>query len=381
MERIILLRFGELFLKGGNRPFFERALIGNIKTALDGHEYEFEATRGRYIVSNYDPARERAIADSLADVIGLHSLSIAFKIKTDLDALLEAALALSPEIGAFRCTCHRADKTFPLNSQEFVREEGAYILSKKPALKVDLHTPQVEIFTDIRDDGTSFVYDNERILLGGLPVGTAGRGLVLLSGGIDSPVAAFQMAKRGLKPVYLHFHSHPYTSAAAREKVISLARALRRFTGAAELHLASFTEIQETLRKACAENYSVVLLRRMMIRMANRVAAKAGCLALVTGESLGQVASQTAESIAVTDAVAAPPVLRPLIGSDKGEIIAAARRIGTYDISVLPYEDCCTVFLPKNPVIRPTAERAEEEEGKLDVEGLLNRVQIEKIIV
>jgi len=202
-----------------------------------------------------------------------------------------------------------------------------------------------------------------------------------LSGGIDSPVAAFQMAKRGLKPVYLHFHSHPYTGVAAREKVISLANALKRATCGAELYMAGFTEIQQAIRKYCAENYSVTLLRRMMIRFANRIASETGCGAIVTGESLGQVASQTIESITVTNAVASLPVLRPLIGTDKEEIIAVARSIGTFATSVLPYEDCCTVFLPKNPVTRPTLARAEEEESKFDWEELLGRVGVEKIEV
>jgi len=378
MERIILLRYGELFLKGGNRHFFERTLIGNIKAALAGFKYNLIITRGRYIVSDYDAAFESALAGKIKDVIGLCSMSIAYRIKTDPDILFQANLSLAPDSGTFRCTVHRADKTFALNSQEFAAQAGAYILSHKPALRVDLHKPKTEIFTDIREDGYSFVYDNETPLLKGLPVGTAGRALVLLSGGIDSPVAAFQMAKRGLKPVYLHFHSYPYTSAAARQKVIDLARALRRFTGATELYTAGFTEIQETIGRKCAENYAVTLLRRMMLRMANRIAARAKCSALVTGESLGQVASQTVESITVTNAAALFPVFRPLIGSDKEEIIAIARSIGTFEISVLPFEDCCTVFLPKNPVIKPTLARAAAEEAKFDFEGLLARVEVER---
>jgi thiamine biosynthesis protein ThiI len=374
-ERVILLRYGELYLKGGNRPFFEQTLIRNVKAALRGIEYRFEETRGRYIVSEYAPGTERELCARLRCVSGLHSYSTALRVTASLDAICAAALGLAPDTGTFKCVCNRADKSFPLTSPAAAGAVGEFILSHKPALSVDLSAPRAQIFIDIRETGFAYVYGAAETLTGGLPVGTGGRALVLLSGGIDSPVAAYMMAKRGMRVEFAHFHSYPYTSPEAREKVVALARKLVPYTGDTALHTAGFTEIQEAIHAHCDESYMITVTRRFMLRTACAIARKTGAQALVTGESLGQVASQTVESITVTNAAASLPVLRPLIGMDKSEIIDIARRIGTYDISILPYEDCCTVFLPKKPVIRPTTERAEKEESKLNAEDLLARAE------
>ena len=372
MEKIILLRYGELHLKGRNRGWFEKILIENIKRTLSGLTFDFEKTQGRYLISGYPEGQEGQIISRLEKIIGLHSYSIAYKIKTDWRQILDTCVLTAPKSGTFKVECNRADKTFQHRTPYITAEAGFHILQSNGALKVDVHRPQTTISIDIRENGVTYVFGDKTALLGGLPVGTGGSGLVLLSGGIDSPVAAYLMTKRGVTINAVHFQSYPYTSIAAQEKVAELAKTLKDYCGNINLFMVPFKEIQDAIRKHAPENYMITIMRRFMMRIAESIAGrkKYGCL--ITGESLGQVASQTVESITVTNSVVKSlPVFRPLIGCDKEEIIKTARRIGTYDISIKPYEDCCTVFVPQNPVIKPDIKTACQYEEKLDVETLV----------
>ena len=372
MEKVIMLRFGEIYLKGKNRSSFEKQLLDNIKHALKGLKYELNRMHGRYIVEHFLEDDLCEIESRVKIVFGLHSYSVALKMPTDLELLKKECLALLPEKGSFRFTVNRADKKYPLNSQQIAMELGGSALRYAPTLKVDLFTPDKEVFVDLREEGYTFLFADKIPCVGGMPVGCSGKGVVLLSGGIDSPVAAYRMAKRGLKMVGVHFHSFPYTSPMAKQKVIDLARILSRYQGGFELYVVSFTEIQRQIHEKCPEEYMITIMRRIMMRIAERIAFKSGCGSITTGESLAQVASQTQESILVTnETVASLPVFRPLIGMDKEEIIQTAREIGTFDKSIEPYEDCCTVFLPKYPVIKPKPDLIREAESKLDVEGLI----------
>ena len=277
------------------------------------------------------------------------------------------------ESGTFKVVSHRADKTFPLNSMQISAEIGGRLISCMDKISVDVHEPQFTINIDVRENGTSLVFNEFFKGAGGMPVGTSGKGLLLISGGIDSPVAGHMIAKRGMNIDCIHFHSYPYTNMQARDKVIELARVLSKYTCGTRLNIISVTHLQEEIHKKCNGEYMVTLLRRFMMRIAEKCALKSGAQCLITGESLGQVASQTVEGITSSNSVIKKlPVLRPLCGFDKDEIIERSRAIGAYDISVQPYEDCCTVFLPKHPVIKPTMENILSEEGKLDVEGLID---------
>jgi len=369
----ILIRYGELYLKGNNRYFFERCLQNNIVNALKGINYKFVKSSGRFFIEEYDEKNENDIKNRLLKVFGIHSISPAMMINTDFDIINESALRMSPDSGTFKVIVNRADKKLPKKSMEIAAETGAFILNKKPFLKVDIFNPENEIFIDIRENGKTFVLSEKIKGLGGMPVGSAGRGLLLLSGGIDSPVAGFMMAKRGMTISALHFHSYPYTSEKAKEKVIDLAERISAYCGKIELNIISVTEIQQEIHIKCPKEYMITLLRRFMLRIANKLSEKKNCKVLITGESLGQVASQTLESISVISAVSNLQILRPLIGMDKSEIIEVAERIGTFETSIEPYEDCCTVFLPKNPVIRPQIDLIEEAERVLDADGLVEK--------
>lgn len=373
MEKLILIRMGEIFLKGENRKYFEKALYQNIQKAMAGFSVKVGKSQCRYYIQDYLPEQEAAIISALQKVFGIHSLSIAEKIPSDFEQLKEAALRLAPKSGSFRITTNRAQKTFPLSSMQVSREIGAYLLENNPALTVDLHCPEHTIQIDIREDGFTYLFEGCIECERGMPYGTSGKGILLLSGGIDSPVAGYLMAKRGMTITALHFHSFPYTSEQAREKVIHLAERLKAYCcGHLKMYIVSVTDIQEQIHAHCPENYMITILRRFMMRIANRIAELDQAQGIITGESLGQVASQTIQSIQVTNSVAAYPVLRPLIGVDKMDIVAIARHIDTFDLSIQPFEDCCTVFLPKNPVIKPKLDRIEQSEEKLDVIGLLD---------
>lgn len=371
MEKTILIRIGEIFLKGNNKRFFENVLNNNIKECLKDANCKLNFARNRIIVEKYNDNNEYEIIDRLTKVFGIHSVSPSIKISTDLSKIALIASEISPKAGKFRVTVNRADKTIPKKSMDIAAEIGGYMLKNSAELKVDLFDFDFEVNVDIRENGTTYIFNKKIEGAGGLPVGCSGKGMLLLSGGIDSPVAGYKIAKRGVQLYAVHYHSFPYTSEKAKEKVIDLAKNLSKYAGKIELSVVPFTDIQYAIREKCPAHYMITLMRRFMMRIAERLAVKKGCGAIITGESLGQVASQTMESIIVTNSVVEIPVYRPLIGSDKSEIIETAKKIDTFELSILPYEDCCTVFLPKSPVIKPSLESAVEMEEALDVETLI----------
>lgn len=371
-ERVIIVRYCEIHLKGKNRGYFERVFMNNLEKALAGIRHEIRKPSGRYIVEKFDELRTDEIIERLRKVFGAHSLSAGFQVDADMSAIYETVREVAPGSGTFKVQANRGDKTFPLNSMQINAEIGGRLLEEFPALSVDVHAPQSVIYIDIRENGKALVFSDFVKGAGGMPVGTSGRGMLLLSGGIDSPVAGYMIAKRGMKLDAIHFHSYPYTNMQAREKVEELARRLAVYTGGIALHVVSVTHIQEAIHKNCPDEMMITLLRRFMMRIAERVSKSVGAQCIVTGESLGQVASQTVEGMTSSNAVIKQlPVLRPLVGFDKTEIIERARMIGTYQTSILPYEDCCTVFLPKHPLIRPDLKKVEQAERRLDVEGLI----------
>lgn len=372
-EKVIIVRYCEIHLKGKNRGYFEQVFMNNLERSLAGIRHEIRRPSGRYVVENFDAGMTDEIVARLSKVFGVHTLSVGTKVSSDMDAILEEILRISPNGGTFKIVTNRADKHFPLDSMQVNAEIGGRLLAKKPDLRVDVHEPETILHIDIRENGTALVFEGIVKGAGGMPVGTAGRGMLLLSGGIDSPVAGYMIAKRGMKLECLHFHSYPYTNMQAREKVEELARILAGYTGGLNLHVVSVTHIQEEIHKKCPEEMMITLLRRFMMRIAERLCKETGAQCIITGESLGQVASQTIEGMTSSNAVIEGlPVLRPLVGFDKTEIIERARAIGTYETSVLPYEDCCTVFLPKHPLIRPDLKKVENAESALDVEALVN---------
>lgn len=372
MEKVIIVRYAEIHLKGKNRGYFERVFCVNLEKALKGLRHELRRTSGRYLVAGFQDRDAEEICERIARVFGVHSYSLGYRVPNDLDSIFEAAKIVSPRDGTFKVDTHRADKKYPMTSPELNAEIGAKLLEEFPALKVDVREPQHVVYLDIREDGSALVFGKFEEGAGGMPVGTSSKGVLLISGGIDSPVAGYMMAKRGMEVEYLHFHSYPYTNEQAKDKVVELARILSRYTGGTSISTVKVTHIQEEIHKKCAAELNVTLLRRFMFRIAERVAKRKGAKCLITGESLGQVASQTIEGITSSNAVVTLPVLRPLIGFDKEEIIIRAKKIGTFETSVLPYEDCCTVFLPEFPAIKPKLSFIEEEEAKLDIEALVN---------
>ena len=370
--KVILLRFGELYLKGHNRNIFENTLIQNIKNSLTGETFFFSKTFGRYVISDYDEKRQDEIVSKLKKVFGLYSLSIAEEVDAQLETIKQVVSNIKIGKQSFKVFVKRADKTFPLSSMELARELGGVVLDNNNESAVDLYNPQREIYVDIRLNHKAYIFDEIIKCQGGLPLGTSGKGLLLLSGGIDSPVAGYLMAKRGMTLEALHFHSYPYTSEQAKDKVIELAKLLCEYVGEIKLHIVSFTRVQEEIHKRCKSEFMITIMRRMMMRVAERLCKANNLGAIVTGESLGQVASQTMQSMTVTgNLVKELPVFRPCIAMDKEDIIAISKDIGTYDTSILPYEDCCTVFLPKNPVIKPTIKQAEQEESYLNIDSLV----------
>lgn len=385
MDNVIILRYGELHLKGKNRSFFENMLIKNIRKKIASIDCNLLIGRGRYIICDFNQNETDKIIKLIKEVFGIHSLSIAKKTVSNLEAITKLSLELAPKSGSFRINSNRADKRFPLTSVELSKEIGGLILDNNPSLTVDLHNPQTIINIDIRDNGSAFIYNDKILCAGGMPVGSAGKGLLLLSGGIDSPVAGYMMAKRGMNFDTLHFHSYPYTSAQAKEKVIELAKILTRYCGNINLICVPLTQIQEEIHKNCEPSYMITMVRRFMMTLAEKIAANRFCGCIINGESLGQVASQTLQSITVTnDVVKTMPIFRPLIGMDKSEIISISQKMDTYETSILPYEDCCTVFLPENPVTKPTIERAQFEQNKISnyqdlIEQALNNLEIIKI--
>ncbi len=370
---VILIRYGELFLKGHNRKYFEQVLYKNICDALKNFKFSLKKISGRYELSDYDENQENLIINKLTKIFGLHSLSVATKIVTELENINEECAKIDLQGKSFRVSTNRASKIFPVKSMQMNADLGAIILKNNGSSKVDLHNPDIDVIVDIRENGYTYISTNVVNCAGGMPLGTAGKGLLLLSGGIDSPVAGYFLAKRGLTVEAIHFHSYPYTSELAKQKVISLAEKMCDYLGHIKLHIVSVTHVQEEIHKKCDGDFMITLLRRMMMRISQEIARKNGVGALITGESLGQVASQTLQSINATNAVVSIPVFRPLIGFDKQDIMEVANKIGTYEISIQPYEDCCTVFLPKNPVTKPKMDKVLKEEAKLNIDELLQK--------
>ena len=376
MKEIILAYQGEMTLKGLNRAKFEARLAKIIRWRLEplGKFKVYQAQSTVFIEPKEDGLDMDEAFRRVSHVFGIVKLSRAVECPKDFDAVCETAEAYLGEalrgVRTFKVEAKRADKAYPMKSPEICRELGAYLLDKHHHLRVDVHNPQLEIMVEIRDHA-AYVHGPKVEAAGGLPVGTSGRALNLLSGGIDSPVSSYMIAKRGVRLVPVHFFSFPYTSELAKEKVLSLAKELTAYTGRMTLQIVPFTHIQEEIRRACPEEYFTLIMRRFMMRIAEDIAAHNECKAIVTGENLGQVASQTMEAMACTQAVTNLPVLQPLIGMDKRDIVKIAREIGTFDTSILPYEDCCTVFTPRHPKTRPTVAEVAEAESALDIDALV----------
>lgn len=375
MKEVILLKVGEIVLKGLNRKAFEDTLMKNIKRRL----YRIGAFQVKSAQSTIciTPLNEQADLDEACDcvskIFGIATFSRAAVAEKDMDSIKEIAVAylseVMPDISTFKIEAKRSDKKFPLTSPQICTELGGHLLDAFPNLSVDVHNPDVVVTVEVRDTAAYIRYGVLKGA-GGIPVGTGGKAAVLISGGIDSPVAAWTMAKRGVELTAVHFASPPYTSTMAEEKVISLLKKVAAYSGHIQMYIVHFTHIQEEIRDKCPEELFTIIMRRFMMRVAQRVARQQECAALITGESLGQVASQTIGAIACTDAVCTMPVFRPLIGMDKEEIVEISRKIDTFDISIQPYEDCCTVFTPKHPRIRPKLSAVEEAEKKLDIDAL-----------
>ncbi|MEG1547913.1 MAG: tRNA uracil 4-sulfurtransferase ThiI [Clostridia bacterium] len=376
MEQVLLIRYGEIHLKGLNRPFFERKLIDGINAALLGMDAIVRREQGRiYVWGLNEDQRGRAI-DALTRVFGVHSISPAVCVDKEWNGICDAAANLMQLTmqrtgkSTFKVFSRRSDKRFFMNSDQINHELGHFLLEKFSGISVDIHDPAISVCVEIREK--AFIYTDEIMGAGGMPTGTAGRAALLISGGIDSPVAGYMMAKRGLVLSAVHFFSYPYTSERAKDKVVELTKLVARYAGSIKLHLVPFTDIQLAIYEKCPPKETTVLMRRLMMRIAEMIANKDGAKALITGEALGQVASQTLDSLCVTDDAVGMPVFRPLIGFDKEDIVSIAKRIGTFDTSILPYEDCCTVFVPQHPVTKPEVVRLRESENMVDFSEMIH---------
>ena len=370
MRELLLVRYGEIFLKGLNRPYFLRALVKQVQHAVKGMGAHVWLHDGRIFVSDFEDM-EAAIA-KITKVFGVHSVCPAIEMEKDsFEAICHQAAAMMADMeGTFKVVARRSDKKYPLDSPMINQQVGGAILRKNSKLSVELHHPQHVMSVEIRDK--AYLYVRVIMAYGGMPVGTNGKATLLLSGGIDSPVAGWMIAKRGVQINAVHFHSYPYTSDRAKEKVLDLARILSESCCGIRVHIVPFTKIQMEIHEKCPEEYTTLIMRRFMMRIAERVAIKEGSRALITGESIGQVASQTMEALGVTDSVVNMPVFRPVIGFDKSDIIEIAKKIDTFETSSLPYEDCCTVFTPRHPATHPKMEIAVMGEERLDMEALIN---------
>lgn len=378
MKEIILLKNGEIALKGLNRSVFEDRLINNARRRLEPlGRFSFRKAQSTiYVEPKTGGVDLDEAADRLQKVYGIAALTRACVVEKDFeDIKAKAAEYLREELEdakTFKVEAKRSDKSFPMNSPEICRELGAHLLEHFPHLAVDVHNPDVTVVVEVRDFA-AYVHGSQLPGAGGIPVGSGGRALLLLSGGIDSPVAGAMMAKRGLEVFAIHFASPPYTSERAKQKVITLAEKMTAYCGRINLFVVPFTEIQEAIKDQCPEDLFTIIMRRYMMRIACRVARDSSCEALITGESVGQVASQTIQAMNCTDAVCNMPVLRPVVGMDKDEIVIIANKIDTFETSILPYEDCCTVFTPKHPRTKPKMKFVEQAEAGMDMEGLISR--------
>ena len=376
MQDIILVKLGEIILKGLNRRSFEQKLMANMrrKIAPYGNFSVYCLQSTVYVEAKDEEADVGAAFEALKKVFGIITLTRAAACEKDKDAITALAKEYLKEdlakAASFKVESKRSDKSFPLTSIELSQYVGGELSEAFPDIKVEMHDPELTVFIEVRDKA-AYVHSSPVKGAGGMPVGSNGKAVSLLSGGIDSPVSTYMIAKRGVKVIPVHFFSFPYTSEAAKEKVLELAHILEDYCGKLTVEIVPFTRIQEEIRDKCPEEYFTLIMRRFMMRIAERIADNYGAKAIVTGENLGQVASQTMEAMASTQSVISMPVLQPLIGMDKEEIIALARKLGTFDTSVLPYEDCCTVFTPRHPRTHPNIEDVEKAESALDVEAVV----------
>lgn len=366
MEKIILIKYGELTTKGDNRNLFINRIYENMRSLLK--EYDVKIIKNRVRMFIYVKEEDLdAIVNIIKNIFGIHSIVIAYKVNTNIEEIKQSVLKIVSEINfdTFKVETDRADKSFPINSMDFSREIGSLILKNIPNKKVDVHHPDYLLKIEIRNEFT-YIYSKEIKGLGGYPGGVAGKGLLMLSGGIDSPVAGYLAMKRGIELECIYFESPPHTSIAAKNKVKDLVRKLNIYQSNIKLHIINFTKIQESIYKECDPNYMITIMRRMMYRIASKVLEESHCYVLINGESIGQVASQTLTSMQVINEVTNLPVIRPVACLDKLEIIDIAKKIDTYETSILPYEDCCTIFLPKHPVINPKLSKAIQDENNFD---------------
>lgn len=384
MKRVISASLGEVVLKGKNRKHFLHSLTRRMKAVCDKiGPVEIRHEMGKIYVEG-DPEKTSEYIRALKHVFGIVYISPCIETTNDLQSLKEAAIALieeyrkDHEVRTFKVHTSRADKNYPMKSPEINRHLGGAILAHFEDLSVDVHNPDIYVYCDVK--GRGYLYIERERAYGGLPLGTNGKGLLLLSGGIDSPVAGFFMAKRGVKVDAIHFHSYPFTSERAEEKVLDLARVLSPYTDGVKVHSINLLPIQKEINKHCPEEEMTIISRRFMVRIADRLAQKKGYMSLITGENLGQVASQTIHGITVTNHMTDLPIFRPLIGMDKIDIIRHAEEIGTYETSILPFEDCCTVFLPKHPSLRPTEEKISRSEEALDIDALVEEA-LENMVI
>lgn len=386
MHEIILCKLGEVVLKGLNRHSFETKLMSNIRRRTQKFgKFKIYSRQSTIYVEPVGDACDLAGAYAACkQVFGLIAIARAVPCEKSKEAILETAKAYLGDsllkAGSFKVESKRADKSFPMSSIQISQWVGGMLHDAFPHLKVDVHTPELTVYVEIREDA-AYVHAPAEPAAGGLPLGMGGSALSLLSGGIDSPVSSYMMAKRGVVLEMLHFAAPPYTSDLARQKVLQLAQELTPWCGRMSVHIVPLTEIQEQIRKQCPEEYFTLITRRFMMRIADKLAKEFDCRALITGENLGQVASQTMEALRVSEDVTDLPVLRPLIGMDKEEIVRIARHIGTFDTSILPYEDCCTVFTPRHPKTKPHVEEVREIESVLDIEGLVSRAMEQREVV
>jgi len=382
MKKSLIVRYGEIALKGLNKSYFENKLIEHVQKNLsDLGQFHIKRSNGLIFIdiNNYPV---QSVIDRVIKVFGIASVSPAYELEADMETICKAAAAHMEErlkeepFATFKVESRRGNKNFPLKSPEISQKVGGYVLSKVKGLKVDVHQPDLLLYVDVREK--AYVYSEKIQGFGGLPLGTNGKAMLLLSGGIDSPVAGWMMAKRGVELEAVHYHSYPFTSQRATEKVMDLARILSQYCGKIRLHIVNLLPIQQAIHENCPEGEMTILSRRFMMKIAERIAREEECHALVTGESVGQVASQTMQSLVVTDGAVQLPVFRPLIALDKIDIIDIAKKIQTYETSILPYEDCCTVFLPKRPVTKPRMDKILESEEKLDQEELIAQAIADK---
>lgn len=375
MDKVIIIRYSEIHLKGKNRGFFEDLLKNNIKNVVKNYDASLTKIPGRYMVDNISDNAIAPICDDLQKIAGIFSFSVATQVDSNYQKIKEESISqMSDKTGTFKVEVNRGDKTFCLNSMQLAREIGGDILEANKNVTVDVINPQTKLCIDVRENKKTYIFSEVIYGMGGMPVGSSGRGMLLLSGGIDSPVAGYMMAKRGTKLVAVHYHSFPYTSELARVKVEKLAQKLVPFNGGdIVVYMVNMAKYQETIHAKCNDSYMITLLRRGMFRIAEKIAKQHNIDMIITGENLGQVASQTIQSMTVVeDVVESTPILRPLVAFDKSDIISVSKKIDTYETSIEPYEDCCTVFLPDNPVTKPRLEMVEKEEAKFDWNTLLD---------